>query len=92
MPGSYTRRQARDLPPGVDVTTYDGRILHHERLARRGSPEDAVGAAEIERKFFNNVSRVLTPASAARLRDVVMRLETLDTTAELTVLLGSVSD
>ena len=76
----------------LDVTTYDGRILHHERLARRGSPEDAVGTAEIERKFFNNVSRVLTLANAARLRDIVMRLETLDTTSELTVLLESVSD
>ena len=74
----------------LDVTTYDGRILHHERLARSGSPEDAVGVAEIERKFFNNVSRVSTLANAWRLRDIVMRLDALDTTAELTVLLLSV--
>jgi aconitate decarboxylase len=76
----------------LQLTTRDGRTFHHERLARRGSPEDAVGAAEIERKFFSNVSRVLAPANANRLRDIVMRLETLDTTADLTTLMAVTSD
>ena len=73
----------------LTLTTRDGRTFHHERLARRGSPEDAVGAAEIERKFATNVSRLLTADDAERLRGLVMRLETLETTAELTLLLGS---
>lgn len=73
----------------LTLTTRDGRTFHHERLARRGSPEDAVGAAEIERKFATNVSHLLTADDAERLRGLVMRLEMLETTAEVTMLLGS---
>jgi aconitate decarboxylase len=73
----------------LTLTTRDGRIFHHERLARRGSPEDAVASAEIERKFASNVSGVLTAHDADRLRGLVMRLETLDTTSDITTLLGS---
>ncbi len=83
--GAPFRHAARVL-----VTTRDGRSFHHERLARRGSPEDAVGAGEIERKFFSNVIGVLTQARADRLRDIVMRLEIIETTTELTTELTTV--
>jgi len=71
----------------VSVTTRDGRTLQHERLARRGSPEDAVGSAEIERKFVANVNGVLTDRDAGALRDLVMGLDGLPNTAGLTALL-----
>jgi hypothetical protein len=67
----------------LEVTTRDGRRFHHERLARRGSPEDAVGEAEIERKFDANVGSVLSVEAAARLRDAVMRLDSLGDAGEL---------
>jgi aconitate decarboxylase len=82
--GAAFRHAAR-----VTVTTRDRRIFCHERLARRGSPEDAVGSAEIERKFASNVSQVLTPSDAERLRALVMGLETLDSVSDVTMLLGS---
>ena len=62
----------------LEVTTKDGRTFRHERLARRGSPEDAVGELEIVRKFNANVGLVLSDADAEGLRWDVMRLETLD--------------
>ena len=71
--GAAFRHAAR-----VEVTTRDGRILRHERLNRRGSPEDAVGEADIVRKFDGNVRGLLSDADAAGLRADVMRLETLD--------------
>jgi aconitate decarboxylase len=68
----------------LEVTTHDGRTFRHERLARRGSPEDAVGQPEIVQKFDANVRAVLSEQSAAQLRDLVMRLDTLDSTHDLT--------
>jgi 2-methylcitrate dehydratase PrpD len=62
----------------LKVTTTDGRVLEFERLQRRGSPEDPVGAAEVERKFESNVQGLLKPKDAARLREQVMNLETLE--------------
>jgi aconitate decarboxylase len=67
----------------LELKTRDGRTFRHERLARRGSPEDAVGQAEIVRKFNDNVRAVLSPDSAAHLRESVMRLDTLEDTTVL---------
>lgn len=68
----------------LELTTRDGRTFRHERLARRGSPEDPVGHAEIVRKFDDNVRTVLSADDAARLRELVTRLDTLDNTTILT--------
>jgi 2-methylcitrate dehydratase PrpD len=71
----------------LELTTRDGRTFRHERLARRGSPDDAVGPAEIVAKFTANVRGVLSAEEAERLRGFVMGLETLDDTAGLTACL-----
>lgn len=80
--GAAYRHAAR-----VSVTTRDGRAFHHERLVRRGSPEDAVSPADIQRKFAANVDGLLGPGDGERLRDLVMGLETLDDTNAVTALL-----
>jgi 2-methylcitrate dehydratase PrpD len=61
----------------LEVRTKEGQVFQHERLARRGSPEDAVGEAEIVRKFAANVRGILSDATSAGLRDDVMGLELL---------------
>jgi hypothetical protein len=61
--------------------------MRHERLARRGSPEDAVGEAEIVRKFTSNVDTILSEEAATNLRGLVMGLDRLDHTGDLTELL-----
>jgi aconitate decarboxylase len=82
--GAAFRHAAR-----LEVTTRDGRTFRHERLARRGSPEDAVGEAEILRKFDANVCGILSVEAANRLREMVMRLDRLDNTNEVTALLAT---
>jgi aconitate decarboxylase len=71
----------------LTLTTRDGRNFSHERLARRGSPEDPVEEAEIVRKFHANVSAILSGAAANGLREFVMGLDKLDNTSPLTALL-----
>lgn len=71
----------------LEVVTTRGRRFAQEVLARRGSPEDAVGTAEIERKFHQNVSAILSSGQADRLRDLVMGLDRLDDTEALVALL-----
>jgi 2-methylcitrate dehydratase PrpD len=73
----------------LTLTTLDGRTFAHERLARRGSPEDAVGEAEIVRKYAANVSGILTAEQADGLREEVMRLDEVDDTRHLTARLRS---
>ncbi len=74
----------------LELATRDGRTFGHERLARRGSPEDPVGAAEIERKFAANVGLSLSAEHAAELGGLVKRLDELDDVRELTAWLGAV--
>jgi aconitate decarboxylase len=72
----------------LTLTTRDGRVFSQERLARRGSPEDAVGEAEIVRKFDANVRAILSGEAADALRQRVMGLDQLDDTGDLTVRLS----
>ena len=72
----------------LTLTTRDGRTFSHERLARRGSPEDAVSETEIGRKFSANVDAVMSGEAARGLRELVMRLDSLDDTNGLTNRLG----
>jgi hypothetical protein len=64
-------------------------VFRHERLGRRGSPDDPVGPAAIVRKFDDCVRGVLSEADAASLRGLVMRLDTLDDTGVVSALLRS---
>jgi 2-methylcitrate dehydratase PrpD len=73
----------------LELTTRDGRVFRHERLARRGSPDDPVGPAAIVRKFDDCVRAVLSDDDAAALRGLVMRLDTLDDTGDVSALLRS---
>jgi aconitate decarboxylase len=68
----------------LEVTTRDGRVYLHERLARRGSPDDPVGSAEIVRKFAANVGAILPADAADALREGVMRLDALENVGALT--------
>lgn len=62
----------------LELITRDGRTYRHQRLNRRGSPEDPVGEAEITRKFAANVRDILSIDAADGLRNTVMRLDDLD--------------
>jgi aconitate decarboxylase len=73
----------------LELTTRNGRTFRHERLGRRGSPEDPVGQAEIVRKFDASVGAVLSAGDAAHLRELITGLDALDNTAEITVRLRS---
>lgn len=69
----------------LEVTTTDGRVLRHECLHRRGSPDDPVGPAAIERKFMDNTRGLL--AEPDRLRALVMQLDELEDVGELVTML-----
>ncbi len=71
------------------VTMRDGRVLQQERLARRGSPDDPVDAAAIERKFNDNVRGLLSAQDAALLRNAVMDLDELDNVDDILRLLSN---
>lgn len=74
------------------LTARNGRVFKHERLARRGSPDDPVGEPEIVRKFDANVAAILSSAVAGGLRSTVMRLDQLDDTRDLAALLTQTPD
>ena len=67
----------------LTVTASDGRVFKVERLARRGSPDNPVGEAEIVSKFDANVSEILSRDVADGLRAQVMRLDQLDDTRDI---------
>lgn len=70
------------------VTTRDGRTLRHEILNRRGSPENAVTAAEVAEKFRANLRGILPEAEQAKVIELVGRFEELESAAPLTDILG----
>ena len=76
--GAAFRHAAR-----LQVKTTDGRILEHENLQRRGSPEVPVGEIDIQRKFAQNVSGLMKAAEAEKLQGLAMNVETLDKVDEL---------
>jgi len=80
--GAAFRHAAR-----VRVRTRSGQIFEHERLARRGSPDDPVAASAIERKYFDSVADILPDADAVALRDRVAGLETLEKAEPILALL-----
>lgn len=72
----------------VKVTARDGRTFEKMLPHRRGSPENALSREEIEQKFRYVVAPCVSAARADRIVELVASLEQLDTTKELTELIG----
>lgn len=62
---------------GVDVTTRDGRRLGHYEPVNRGSGERALSESDIEEKFLENARLAVAGARAQRIRDAILRMETI---------------
>jgi len=67
----------------VAVLTTDGRIFRREVLHRRGSPENPVTRQDVEAKFDANVSRLLGPGAADRLKSLAAKLDVLTDAKEI---------
>jgi 2-methylcitrate dehydratase PrpD len=67
----------------VTVALDDGRTLNHRVAVNRGNPERPLANSEIEAKFFENCSLTLPEASARRIRDLVLGLDSLASAAQL---------
>jgi len=72
----------------MTIRTRDGRALSHEVLHRRASPENPVGAGEIEAKFRTAVRDLLSRAEQDEVIDLVSRFETLTDLSRFAALLG----
>lgn len=73
----------------MTVTTRAGQKLFHEELARRGSPENPVSAAEVQDKFRGNVAGLISDAEADRIIAFVDSFETMTDVAPLLAILGA---
>jgi 2-methylcitrate dehydratase PrpD len=73
----------------VAVTLHDGRTLNHRVAVNRGNPERPLANNEIEAKFLENCSLTLPEASARRIRDLVLGLDSLASTAQLEAALAA---
>jgi 2-methylcitrate dehydratase PrpD len=67
----------------VKVVTGDGRVFEKMLLHRRGSPENALTPADIERKFRHVAGSCAAPARVQRIIDLVAQLDRLGSTQEL---------
>ena len=82
--GAAFRHAAR-----VVVRTTDGKTFEREILNRRGSPENAVSRADVERKFTSNVADLLEPNSIDQLKQLAERLERLADASELNAIMAA---
>lgn len=57
------------------IETVDGRHLVHREPHNRGSDAKPLSATDVERKFMDNATRVLSPARASHVLDLVMGLD-----------------
>ncbi len=80
-------RQARHACH-MTLTTRAGAVLRQEVYDRRGSPENPVDQAALEAKFRGNVRECLPDQDAGRILAIVADFEMLDSTNELTAILG----
>ena len=71
--GPGARHMAR-----ITVVTTDGRTLSHTERNRRGSPENPVSAADLDRKYDALAIPVLGEAKAAKVKDFVAGLDTVE--------------
>ncbi len=68
----------------VVIETTDGRTLRHREEFNRGSDGQPLGAADVERKFTDNASRVLSPARVRQVLDLALSLDKADDVIALT--------
>lgn len=61
----------------VVVTLDDGRSVRERVAVNRGNPDRPLTNAEIEAKYFENCSLTLDEATAARVRDLVLAIESV---------------
>jgi 2-methylcitrate dehydratase PrpD len=61
----------------VAVRTVGGRTVTREVLNRRGSPENPVTRADVERKFVANLADILASQEIERLKALALTLDTL---------------
>jgi len=71
----------------IDVTTVDGRVLHHREDVHRGAPERPILETDILEKFRSNAARTVDSGRAEDIRQTVMSLETVADTRVLKRLL-----
>ena len=74
----------------IAVHAGDGRVVRHEVLHRRASPENPVTPAEVEAKFRANVAGLLSEAQARQVVAMVASFEALPSSQPLTALLATV--
>jgi 2-methylcitrate dehydratase PrpD len=65
------------------ITTRAGRTIELEELVNRGHPERPLSEAELVEKFLANATRRLDSGTAEKLVETAMRLDELDSVAEL---------
>ena len=82
--GAAYRHAAR-----VEITTRDGKRLHHEILHRRGSPENPLSAYEVEQKFRNVAAGCLAPSAMEQIVQQVESIERMASVAPLLELLAA---
>lgn len=71
----------------VRIALRDGRVFEKELYDLKGSPNNPIGWAELEKKFMANATALLRCADAARILELVSALDTLETVDELMALL-----
>jgi 2-methylcitrate dehydratase PrpD len=90
--GKVTVHASTDLPQNgarINVVTTDGRTLAREQLILRGSIEDPMSWAELERKFRTNVRSRIAPDAVGEVLGAIADLEQLKSMAAVsTPLLG----
>ncbi|HUZ77769.1 MAG TPA: MmgE/PrpD family protein [Chloroflexota bacterium] len=72
----------------VVVQTRDGRTLRRREQMNRGTNERPLSAAEIERKFLDNMSLAVNRATASRVRDAILSLEQCPNARDLAELMA----
>ena len=76
----------------VKVTTTQGEVFLQEILDRRGSPENPLSKMDIQFKFRNVVSGILTSSKIERVIELVDQLENLGDISPLIAILSSASE
>jgi 2-methylcitrate dehydratase PrpD len=71
----------------VKVTTTKGEVVLQEILDRRGSPENPLSKSDIQFKFKNVVSGILSESQIDEMIELVDQLETLSDLDPIMVLL-----
>jgi len=72
----------------MTLLTRDGQAFFHEELARRGSPENPVSEAEVQRTFRENADSLLSADEADRIIAAVSEFERLPDASDLLAILG----